>query len=251
MGELFQKHTIERRELLPGNVKFGVAVDGPLARLGARGLTTALSSLNQPGNESQKADQVVNILKNGLLSQELREKNGIGTKGFNIDRHYALGGAQSVYTQIITQIDINSKRRLRTFYYTSPVRLYISLDALNQGSYQGVLDRCGIRGVQEYINRPTIFDLTHTLAMNLPIFQRLDYAGHEIMIPDRILPGFIKAISVKSEMIKQQIIERMREENLVRVDRNGQESYNGIPINEFILTKHYLTPQHVKRCSPQ
>jgi len=251
MDEYFKKYSAVQRELFPGYVKFGVAVDQRLSGFGAKGLTTVLTSLNRPENRGKEAEQVVNILKNGLLSQELREKNGIDTQGFNIDRHYVVGGAQSVYTQIITQIDINAKKRFRSFFYTSPVRLYISLDALNQSSYQSPLDRCGIRTVQDYINRPTIFDLTNTLAMNMPILQRREYNGHEIMIPDRILPVFIKAMSVKSERIKQEIIALMRAENLIKIGLDGQEKYNGIPVNEFILTDHYLTPKHVKRCSPQ
>jgi hypothetical protein len=251
MDALFKKYPPVQRELFPGYVRFGVAVDRHLAKLGGRALTTVLTSLSRPGNESQEADQVVNILKNGLLSQESREKNGIGTKGLNNDRHYVFGGAQSVYTQMITQIDIDAKKRFRNFYYTSPVRLYISLDALNQGCYQGFLDRCGIRTVQEYIHRPSIFDLTHTLAINMTLFQRQGYRGHEIMIPDRIRPEFIKAMSVKSETIRQQIIEKMREENLITVDRRGQEKFNGIPINEFIHTEHYLSRHHVKHCFPQ
>jgi hypothetical protein len=73
-------------------------------------------------------------------------------------------------------------------------------------------------------------------------------SDHEIMIPDIVLAKHIKAISVKTEKDKQRIISRLRQCNLLRTDLDGKESYNGIPVDEFIHVTDRITPELLKRC---
>ncbi len=240
MEEHFKQESIEARELFPGYVKYGVAIDKKAYALGARALTTSLTSLGN-ANTQKSLDQIATILKIGLLSQEMREKNGINAKGLNFPYHYIVGGAQSIYTQMITTSDLLKQKRLSSFPYTSfmtsPIRLYLSLDTLNQGSYQFIDGRCGSRVTDQYISRPTITQFVQSNPSMNPM--------HEIMLPDRVRPEYIKAMSVQSQLFKELIITHLRKCNLIH-----NEKINGIPVDEFIRTEDHITPDIVKHCHP-
>jgi uncharacterized protein YjbI with pentapeptide repeats len=235
MEKIMGKYAVQKIELFPGYFKYGVPLDKKAYSMGARALTTALTSLSDEMKEAD-LDQVANILKNGLLSQEMRERNGISSGGLNEEEEYEYGGSQSIYSQMITSTDLTKQKSMKDFGYSSPVRLFISLEALNQGSYQYYDDEFGVKDSDIYLTRPTI-----------PEFIKRDLSkleGHEIMSPDRVLPGYIKAMSVKTEEIKKQIIAHLRKCNLIH-----DEQINGIPVDEFIRTEHRITPDLVKHCS--
>ncbi len=243
MDKIFAKHTVVKRELFPGYVKYGVPLGNDVSGWGGRALTTALTSLHNNGDdrlEKKQLDQIANIVKNGLLSQELRDKNGISITGLNDEEQYEDGGAQSVYTQIITARDIEEQKKMKNFGYFSPVRLYISLDALHQGSYQYLNDNFGVKAGFDYKTRLTLKEF---MQRNPDQFN-----GHEIMLPDRVLPQYIKAMSVKTQEIKDQIIAHLRQLGLVHQNLQGQAIINGIPVDEFIHHNKRLTPEMVKSC---
>jgi hypothetical protein len=135
--------------------------------------------------------------------------------------------------------DVVEEKKLEDFEYESPVRLYLSLDVLNQDSYQ-YLDgnNGGGKTSYSYIDRLNIFEFAK---------QNLDDM-HEIMVPDRVHTRHFKAMSVPTEALKQRIISRMRERNLLQKDLGGIESYNGIPVDEFIHTEDHITAELLKRC---
>ncbi len=239
MKDIFVQNTIVKHELFPGYVRYGVPVGQKVHALGGLALTTALTGLSNSFDTEKGLDRLVNILKNGLFSQEMRQKNGIGVKGLNGSWHYKRGGAQSVYTQMLKTDDAVQEKRIISFEYSSPVHLYLSLDVLDQDSYQYNGD--GIGGVKKadfYIYRSNIFDFAKNYL----------YESHEIMVPDRVAPQHFKAMSVPTEAIKQRIISRMRTCNLLQKDLDGIERYNGIPVDEFIDTKDHITAELLKRC---
>ena len=124
--------------------------------------------------------------------------------------------------------------------YPSPVRFFISLDALNQGSYQYLSGEQGTKEFRKYANRLNIFDFVNEYLCFCP--------AHEIMIPDRILPKHIKAMEVMTEADKQQIISRLRECNIITKDQDGKERINGILVDEFIHTEDHITAELLNRC---
>ena len=129
---------------------------------------------------------------------------------------------------------------MKDFGYGSPVRLFIALKALNQGSYQYLLDNLGVKACYDYLTRFTLKEFMRRCPW--------EFDGHEVMLPDRVLPQQIKAIAVKTPKIKDQIIAHLRKKQLFQTDQSGQETFNGIPIDEFIMTTKYVAPDYVKRC---
>ncbi len=238
MEKILQKYTIKKTELLPGYVQYGAVIDSKAYDLGARALTTALTALRHEISHNQLSEnglnQLTNIIRFGLLSQEKRDAAGMSAEGLNDGFHYEMGGARSVYTQMVTKKDIEEETS--EFGYDSPVRLFLSLEALNQSSYQYLWDDFGIRDAAQYISRPTLLEF-------LKRSPRL-FGGHEIMLPDRVLPEHIKSMQVASEEIKQQIIDHLRKCNLIQEG----ETINGIPLDQFIRTDEHVTPELVQNC---
>ncbi len=239
MKDIFAQNAVVKHELFPGYVRYGVSVDKKVHALGGVALTTALTSLSDSCKTEEELDILINILKNGLFSQEMRQKNGIGVKGFNGRGHYKDGGSQSVYTQMLKTDDVVKEKRIDSFTYRSPVHLYLSLDVLNQDSYQyNDSSHGGGKTDDSYVYRLNIFDFLKQYLSD----------SHEIMVPDIVPPQHFKAMSVPTEALKQRIISRMRERNLLRKDLDGIERYNGVPVDEFIDTKHHITAELLKRC---
>jgi hypothetical protein len=207
---------------------------------------------------TKQVDLAIDILKNGLFSKELRDKNGMNAKGLNGNHHYKGGGAQSVYSMLLTDKDLDERKKIGSIGYSdaAAVRLYISLKALNQGSYQYNEDMCGTKEVQDYINRPSILDFVKIVKLEQdyeyqtpePYEDDQHYETQEIMIPDRVDQKHFMAMTVKTEQVKQQIISRGRECNLFQTGEDGIERYNGIPVDEFISTEDHITPELLKRC---
>jgi hypothetical protein len=196
-------------------------------------------------NESQLTS-VINILKNGLLSKEMRDKNGMSGTGLDDESAYKTGGAQGIYAQVLTSHDLAEKRKIGSIEYSdmASVRLYISFEALTQGSYQDEADENGAKNTLDYIHRVSILDLVEEIAEN-PV----EIDEHEIIIPDIVPPKYFGAMSVRTERVKQQIITRARECNLLQKDQDGKERYNGILVDEFLSTADHLSPELVKHCS--
>jgi hypothetical protein len=225
--DIFEQQTVTKNELLPGCVKYGVKIDQEASSRGARALTAAVTGGTNP-------EKLAMILKYGLLSHEMRERNDISEGGINNPWGYKFGGAQSVFTQMITSQDLIKKPLIDALGYQSPIRLFISLKALNQGSYQYFDDYLGRKDSKAYRSRPALLKF---------IKKRSEWQiRHEVMIP-RVLPEHIKAVSVNSQEIKYQLISQLRKNNLIRNER-----INGIPVDEFIRTERRLTPDMVKRC---
>jgi len=207
---------------------------------------------------TKQVDFAIDVLKNGLFSKELRDKNGMNAKGLNGSYHYKGGGAQSVYSMLLTDKDLDERKKIGSIGYseTAAVRLYISLKALNQGSYQYNEDMYGTKKIEDYINRPSILNFVKVVKLEQDYeYQKPEpykYDSHcetqEIMIPDRIDQKHFMGMTVQTEQVKQQIISRMRDCNLLQKGQDGIERYNGIPVDEFISTEDHITPELLKRC---
>lgn len=237
MRKVLEKYAAQKVEIFPGYIRYGVPVAQKAYALGARALTTALLSMQS----SDGLPHLSEIIKNGLLSKDLRSRNNISIHGIGEDRDYLSGGAHSVFTQMITERDVKNRRDIYSFGYVSIVRLYISLEALDQGSYQYFLDHYGSREEDEYLIRSNIFEFVKK--------EPSWFRSHEIMLPDRVLPKHIKGLTVRLEM-KESIIADFREKQLIQVDNYGRETINGILVDEFIRTDLEVTADLVKYCHP-
>lgn len=266
MEQIFGERTVEKKELLPGYVRYGVPVDQDLRSLGGRALTTVLTttSLNSElvRNDNTKKfelvrdplqklpddeiDMILNILKNGLLSQDLRKKHGVGIhSGLNSSAAYWRGAAQSIFALMVTNEDIDKRKKIDSIHWSDEgsVRLFISLKAFNLGSYPSYSCSEGAKHDDTFINRPNIFEFVKKVSKNPTKFSH-----HEITLPDLILPEHIMAMATTAA-IKEQIITRARQLNFIQKDQDGKERINGILVDELIRTDDHITPELVKNCS--
>ncbi|MGH2611820.1 MAG: hypothetical protein ACRDFB_02080, partial [Rhabdochlamydiaceae bacterium] len=246
--DIFSNNSVQKSELFPGYVRYGVPVDKKVYDLGARALTTALISEQeaaedlelQPTASDSSLNVLADILKNGLLSQEMRNTVGIGVNGLNSEESYEEGGARSIYTQMVKHIDITQHTKIGSFLYTprTPFRLYISLKALNLGSYQYPLNSFGTKDEEDYAERSNIFEFVQSTCS--------DEKEHEIMLPDRVLPQHIMGVSVRNEQVKQETITHLKNLNLIK-----EEKINGVAVDDFIHTDNCITEKHAQYCGPE
>lgn len=245
MQELFNEHLnhMSQTELLPGRVRY--QVDGLAEKVykeGGRALCAAVTGAYNDNEELYK--RVASMLNMGMISQELRDQYGISDSGYG--GSYMTGGADSVYTQMITKQLIEEDPTLSSLSYQSPVRMLISLSALNSGTYQYFEDRWGTRSYgfstsffpnDLYTNRPDILELSKTL-QNTHVQKYLKwttwpYSGHEIMLKERLDPSFFQGIMVNKEETKQGLLSYLRTHHLVETV-DGKEVILGKPVDEFI-----------------
>ena len=76
--------------------------------------------------------------------------------------------------------------------------------------------------------------------------------GHEVCLPDRILPSDIKAMSVSTPMLKELVETALRQADMVYKDIDNIERLktNNIPLTDFILIKSHIDEDVVKNCGP-
>jgi hypothetical protein len=245
MQDSFKEYIFNTVEVLPGLKHYSIFVENEAYRLGARALTATVTGISKQLDPSELS-RLSSIMKNGMLSQELRELNQMKTKGLNGKSDYRHGGTGSIFTQVITENDLKETKSVNYVEeYKSPVRLYFSLSPLNRVSYQFFEDRYGERITHTYFYRPDIFTF-----LSADKILRLN-EEHEIMIPHRIFPQEIKAMSVKSPLQRDKIADHFRSCNLIQMNEQGKETINGIPLDEFLVVTTEITPDLVKNCSPQ
>ena len=186
---------------------------------GARALTAAITGVR---TDDELFDRVVSMLQMGMLSSEVRQANQIdqnGLSGGMID--YYCGGADSVFTQLLTEKNCVDKMPLNRLYYQSKVRMLISLDALETGTYQYHEDGFGGRHFrpdtdwdffdsQSYADRENILEFIEaerSLSVN---------PGHEVMLKERIAPSFFKGLIVPDEQVKKNLLLHLERSGLVQ-----------------------------------
>lgn len=233
---------MELRETLPGRMRF--AVDGlsdELQKQGALGLTAAVYSGNWwEQDNSTNFERIASMLKMGMLSHEIRERNGMNANGLSWGLDYMTGGADSVYTQIVTK----NNKSFDEYAYQTPVRLIISPKIFEMGTYQYHTDNFGNRMLVEddwwwfdkYIDRNNISDF-------LTVEKLYFNSDNEVMIKDRIPPEYFTGIVVDNASTKQDLLEYLRGKDLVQMDSSGHETILSRPIDEFLYVGDAITKE--------
>lgn len=244
------RYTVQEQEILPGFIRLSIPIEEEVHALGGRALT-CISLWGIRWNKefsvelpSKELHIVANIVKNGLLSHELRSEGGIQNSGFGSEN------PEVNFVQMIWDKDVEKRTKLEKLGYYAPeeVRFYFSLSALNRGSYQ--YDSCeffGARYDSAYENRKNIFDFMENFTSN----SEEAVKDHEFMLADRILPEEIQGMSVPSKKVKEQIVECFRTAGLIQTDNLGQELINGIPVDQFLSTEERLPLNIIDRCHTQ
>ncbi len=232
MKKVFEEYLprMELKEILPGRMRFGInGLAEELQEKGAVGLTAAITGVWW-GKDEETYKRIASILKMGMLSHEMRDDYKIGMEGLSGGADYETGGADSVFTQIITK----NSESYDDCWYWGDVRVLISPKVLETGTYQYHDDNFGNRQVDPnwwwgtpYLKRNNIFDFLTV--------ENLWYQGeNEVMIKDRIAPEFITGFVVDDISTKLDLVEYLRKCNLVQKDWFGNETIHSKPIDQFI-----------------
>lgn len=232
MQEIFDTYLahMEAVEVFPGKMRYNIPGLADKAReLGARALITTLTGAS--GEELNV--RLATILKMGLLSSESRFSHGMTQTGLSPSFDFWTGGADSVYVQMITERDCADGLLLDEYYY-GEIRLILSLDLLESGTYQYLHDSFGNRNPQwGYLQRPGILEFVKQE-------QAFFHDGHEIMIKERVAPSHITGIVVSSEIARMQLIETLRAQGLVSME-NGIEKIFNTPASQFIHVASHVS----------
>jgi hypothetical protein len=232
MKQIFAKFLDHMKpvEILPGKMRYAVKGLAQVAKkLGARALT---ASLTASYCDKDIAKSIANILKSGMLSSETRFESGINKQGLSSYQDFNTGGADSVFTQLISEKDIKDGNSFDQFYYHGKARLIFSLDLLESGTYQYHEDSFGTRVGNTYKNRSGILDFVYDENHNYKYTP-----GNEVMIKERIDPNYIQCIVVQNENTKTSLIDNLRSYNVISKDN----TILGRPLNDFIKVAHRIS----------
>lgn len=236
--ELYLNQMIPK-ENLPGKMRYTIPGLGEKAyKHGARGLTAAILV----ASDQALYERIGSMLKLGMLSSEVRAQMNMNANGISSNEDFNSGGADSIFTQMITKKNCTDGMSFNELNYNKKARFLISLTALESGTYQYYYDLYGNRHVTSldwdntYSNRPGILEFIDQLQRGSPkhYWNSEVYTGNEVMIKDRLDPSFFTGIAVNNSQTRDGIMEYLRAENLVQVDEAGRESIRGIFAEKFI-----------------
>lgn len=236
MGAIIKKYLpkMELREIVPGRMRY--AINGLANELtGAYGLTSALTGV---WKEQEIKQRVASILKMGMISSEMRQDNQIGKTGLSSGTDYWTGGADSVFTQLVT----DKTKSYNSFAYQSSVRFLISPKALENGTYQYHDDSFGSRKLHDfwwssYTDRPNLVDFVKS---ERGFFN----SDNEVMLKERLSPEYITGIVVSTQYMKNSILDYLRQQDIVKVDQYGQETILSKSIDQFIHVGNTIKSEH-------
>lgn len=231
---------MQAREILPGRVRYGITGLADKAHeLGARALTAAVTGAYTDG---ELFHRIGSMLKMGMISSEMRYTNGLAVSGMSVSADFNTGGADSVFTQMLTEKNCKDHMPFNALNYNSKVRMLISLDALETGTYQYPFDGFGSRTPYYfgdiYKNRPGIQEFVNGANVYLN-------PGHEVMVKERIPPSLFKGLIVSDAATRNNLLDYLRKCQIVQKD-NGIEKILGIDINQFIRVGTHVSEAILK-----
>lgn len=235
MGPIFDSYLdkMEVREVFPGSGRYAMnGLSDDLQAHGAKGLTASLTGV---GGDKESYDRIGSILENGMLSSEARHNSGMHSNGLSWGVDYYTGGADTVFTQVVT----DKNKNYDDFDYYNDlggVRLTFSPKLFETGTYQYHDDNFGTRIVDtpfwwwadDYRNRPNVFEF-------LEEERRHFSAYNEVMVKERIPPEYITGVIVSNQKQKDFLLDSLRQRDIVQTDTSGQETILSKKVDDFIF----------------
>ncbi len=233
--------TMTPEEILPGRLRYVVPeISKMIYAQGGRALISTITGTHHSSEEGYK--RFASILKMGMLSSDVRYRNGMQVGGLSPSADFYTGGADSIFTQFLTKKEFAEKMSLDNLY-SGDIRILISLDALNTGTYQYNFDAYGTRQVNNstfnffdwntYLNRPNIFDFSKKENQSFNF-------GNEVMIKERLDSSYITGVIVPSVSMRNGLLHTLRSQGLV-ASTNGVETIMNIPVHKFIRVADRLS----------
>ncbi len=225
---------METTEILPGRLRYALQDISKIAyNTGARALVSTITGTH---GTTDACLRVASILKMGMLSTEMRYRNGMNQAGgLSPSYDFQTGGADGVFTQLLTKKNFQQKMNLDQLGYWGDVRILFSLDALNSGSYQYHEDNFGIRRVDEsdspYLTRENVFDFTKE--------EQRDWSRTNEVVMPYIDPQLATTILVPNLQYRHEMMNALRNQGLTSVV-GGVETCMGKPLKDFVQATTHL-----------
>lgn len=171
------------------------------------------------------------LLKTGPLSTQDRYEAGLLVSGASSSTDYATGGGDSVFTRMITETSIEDEVSVNMYPLSGKAQLLIDLDVLSRGGYAFSEDAFGAKNrfgdCEPYKERLNLWETAALVSdPDRNLYQ------NEFMVKNHIHPSFIRGIVAVNE--------RMREEIIAEVRKEGQETINGKSIEEFVQVGQFF-----------
>ena len=141
----------------------------------------------------------INMLKTGILSTQDRFQDGIIAYGASCAKDLESGGAESVFTRLITK---NMSHDPSSYYLKGKMQILCDLDLVERVGFAYTIDKYGTKAESSYSTRPSILEVTETCEKD-PSAQ----LNNEVCIRNRVPPEHFKGVLVESERGERHISE--------------------------------------------
>lgn len=237
-------------ETIPGRVRYRISgLAQKCYELGGRALIHALGGEGEFKGEDS-FDELVSIMRMGLLSYDFRRKYGVGherNKWSNWDiEGYATGSADSVFTRLITEENCRTSMPLSGYSYMKNARcgVIVSLNDLETGTYQQHDQdlSAGARGLHDgYLNRPGILEFIQQ--------EQTQFNGdNEVMVKERIPPSMIQAFVFTDLELRDRFVKYLRTEGLIK-EKDGLKTIFGRPLESFVQYASHMSEELIRNNS--
>lgn len=225
-----QPDLMYQQEVYPGQYVWSIKGLADEARdVGALVLMSGVGTLSDTFDVAVK--RIISMVETGPMSTQDRLHAGMIINGFSSDSDLISGGAESVFTRMVTK---SMSKNLKAYPLAGKIQILYDLDIVERVGFAYSHDEFGTKDPKTYSYRPNIVELTES-ASKL----------NEVCIRNHISPKFIKGVIVANDDEKKKLIDAFRAGNLLE-GQPGSESIHGISINKFIhvgqLKPEYLSP---------
>lgn len=193
------------------------------------------------------ANDVVSMLKNGILSTEDRLRIGL-REGISPGEDIRCGGGDSVFTRMVLkkwlkqENDSKSGVKIKGFHFHGHIQLLIDIKLLDRVGYGFEHDYYGAKTTP-----PRSFDTPYEERKNLidlAVHLHDQYSGeegNEICIKNRIPPEYVIGMQVATEKSKDYLVTLFKEKGLI-VSEGTVDKIMGVPLDQFFHVGDKFTP---------
>jgi hypothetical protein len=215
-------HLIGTQEISPGKSAIAL-LDIPEKVREAGGVGLFLSIKNP--------ESAISAIKTGPLSTQERYEQGLIISGASSGADYRTGGAESVFTRIVTESDIISAKKTGDYsLYGGKIILLMDLDLLARGGYAYTEDHFGEKShnYNIYGNRSNLWEFTELAGKTF-------CSDNEVMIKSHVPPSYIRGVIVPDDRTKSMLTMGLKYE--------GIRAINGKPLTETIHVASTFTKE--------
>ena len=175
----------------------------------------------------QAASRLASILNVGALSSHDRFQNGIIAAGASSGQDFETGGAEYVFTRLITK---KMAKNPNSYPLNGQFQILYDLSLVERCGLVYAGDKFGTKDPYDgYKTRPSILSIADECEKYPNTLKK-----NEVCLRNRVPPQFIKGVMVSSEKEKNNMIQILRKAGAITKNLSGIECINHIPVDQFI-----------------